>query len=46
MISITCGKIGVTFVYNFALGKLILEGGGLQLPKIGGDQRELRGGQP
>ena len=39
-------KIGVTLVYNFALKKLILEGGSLQVPKIGGGQRKLRGRQP
>ena len=39
------GKIGVAFVYNFAFRKYD-DGGGLQLPKIGGSQIKLRGRQP
>ena len=34
-----------TFVYKFALKKFDFRGACLQLPKIGGGQRKLRGGE-
>ena len=39
------GKIGVIFVYNFALKKLDFRGQWFQTQKMGGGQRKLRGGQ-
>ena len=39
------GRIGVTFMYNFASRKYDLRGYGLQQPKIGGGQRKQKGRQ-
>ena len=39
-------KIGVTFVYNFALRKFDFRGQSSASPKKRGGQRKLRGGQP
>ena len=39
------GEIGVVCVYNCALKRYDLEGGGLHLSKIGGGERNLEGRQ-
>ena len=40
------GRIGVTFVYEFALRSMILEGSGLQLPLIGTVKENSRQDSP